>query len=455
MLLCLCSRNNPGDVQAVFKGRPQMRLREEHVIASRVNWGAKSASLRALARELGLSLDSFIFIDDNALECEEVRTHCPSVLTMQFPDSTADIAHFLDDVWAFDRTEVTDEATRRTFQYRENRLRETAREEATDLNRFFPSLELQVDVMVMRPEQLPRVAELVQRTNQFNLTTHRRSASEIASLCDAGKLESLAVCVRDRFGGYDLVGALLYRSQLSAIEVDIFVLSCRVLGRGVEHHVIYDLAKIARAQGLSQVVLKYTPTERNLPAWQFLESTFLAFQTPKKQNGDQRWESSFAIPVEYAEQVTPASANGTAAGGMQTSAVARLNPSEGVAERPAPRWQGTISSLGSIPAILEAIEATIPRARGSDVPYVAPRSPTESSIADIWGGILKAERVGIRDNFFTLGGDSLQAVRAISAIGSVMGLEISLYEFFEGPTIEAVAKALATSSRTGSNDRSH
>src|SRR5581483_110528 len=120
-------------------------------------------------------------------------------------------------------------------------------------------------------DDMPRIAELLQRTNQFNLTTIRRRAGEVAELLKSARTHGVAVRVRDRFGDYGLVGALLCRFGLSALEVDTFVLSCRALGRGVEHRVVNELARIAREEGLSTLTFLYRRTTRNAPAWNFLQ----------------------------------------------------------------------------------------------------------------------------------------------------------------------------------------
>jgi len=179
MLICLCSKNNAEDVEEVFQRRRDMPLGLAHVVASRVNWKSKADNLRELASELQLGLDSFVFIDDSPIECEQVKAHCPEILVLQLPNSPEQIPRFLENVWAFDKQETTEEDRKRTAFYRENQERDRFRQESPSLETFLAQLQLRVDIAAVTPEQCPRVAQLTQRTNQFNCTTIRRTDGAI------------------------------------------------------------------------------------------------------------------------------------------------------------------------------------------------------------------------------------------------------------------------------------
>ncbi len=290
MLLCLCSKNNPEDVREVFARRPEMPLRWEHFTAHRLNWSSKAENLRSLAAELGLGLDSFVFVDDNPVECAEVQAACPEVLTVELPEPEQ-IPRFLHHVWAFDRLRITEDDRRRAEVYRQNRERERLRETSFSLAEFLADLRLEVDLLPLTPECLPRAAQLTQRTNQLNLTTIRRSEAELAALCASGAREGRVIAVRDRFGEYGLVGLLLFSGDREALDVETFLLSCRVLGRGVERRVLAELGRLAHARGLRRIELRFVPTAKNRPALEFLE----AVASPGR--GHTAAETIYTLPV--------------------------------------------------------------------------------------------------------------------------------------------------------------
>ncbi|WP_392535306.1 amino acid adenylation domain-containing protein [Nostoc sp. C117] len=280
-LICLCSKNEQEDVFAVFDQHPDMVLKRHHLVNWRINWESKSENLKALATELQLSLDSFIFIDDNPIECAEVRANCPEVLTLQLPEQPDRIPQFLEHYWAFDQLQTTQEDQQRTNLYQQNVQRQFLQQDSLSFSDFLAQLNLEIEISPMQNQQLSRVAQLTQRTNQFNLTTIRRSEAEIQQLCNLESLECRVVKVKDRFGDYGLVGLLLFESQENALSVDTFLLSCRVLGRGVEHKMLAYLGTLAQERGLERVELFYRPTKKNQPAWDFLVSIGRQFQQEK------------------------------------------------------------------------------------------------------------------------------------------------------------------------------
>ena len=272
MLLALCSKNNETDAFEVFDRNPGMVLRREHISSWRINWQQKSDNLRSLAEELKLGLDSFIFLDDSPMECAEVESRCPSVLVLQLPEDTVHLPQFLSHVWAFDHLKVTAEDQKRSSLYKENLQREQLRQSSLSLEDFLAGLDLKIRISPMQREQITRVAQLTQRTNQFNCTTLRHTENEIEALSQSAGVGCLVVEVSDRFGEYGLVGVLIYETQADVLRVNTMLLSCRVLGRRVEHKMVSYLGELACRRGLSRVDIAFLETERNKPALEFLES---------------------------------------------------------------------------------------------------------------------------------------------------------------------------------------
>ncbi|MET9974377.1 SDR family NAD(P)-dependent oxidoreductase [Streptomyces microflavus] len=272
VLLCLASKNEEEDVDAVFRQRPDMPLKPEHVAARRVNWDPKPKNLVALAQELGLGLGSMVFLDDNPVETAAVRAAHPEVLALTLPQNEADLPNFLDRVWAFDRDDVTAEDRQRTAMYRLGRRREALRHSSGTLAEFVAGLDLRIDTHEVREDELARVAQLTQRTNQFNLSTVRRSEPELRALLKEGARCWVAE-VSDRFGDYGLVGAAVTRVDTEAVVLDSFLMSCRVLGRGVEHAFLAAVATAESGEG-APVTMEAVqrPTARNRPARLFFDS---------------------------------------------------------------------------------------------------------------------------------------------------------------------------------------
>jgi FkbH-like protein len=190
MLLCLCSKNNEPDVWETFSLRTEMPLKREHIVASRINWDRKSDNLRSLAQELQLGLDSFIFVDDDAAVCAEVEANCPELLTLRLPGDLSTIPGLLRNYWAFDHLQVTAEDRQRTEMYRANADRNRLLANAGSIGNFLQSLELKCDITPLTTDHIARVAQLTQRTNQFNANGIRRTESEISQF-SAGRVSSV------------------------------------------------------------------------------------------------------------------------------------------------------------------------------------------------------------------------------------------------------------------------
>jgi ribosomal protein S18 acetylase RimI-like enzyme len=202
-------------------------------------------------------------------------------------------------VWAFDRLRVTEEDRARPAMYAQELERQRAEKQAASLEDFLRSLQLEVRIAPMSPKDLARVAQLTQRTNQMNFTTVRRSESDIQALLESGKAECLTVHVSDRFGSYGLAGAMIFRGGVDAISIDTFLLSCRALGRGVEHRMLAALGRIAQQRGLAAVEARYVRSQRNRPALLFLESVGLQFQSVRGEALLFRFPAEFAAGITY------------------------------------------------------------------------------------------------------------------------------------------------------------
>lgn len=271
ILVCLCSKNEEHDVWRVFDERTDLTIGRGHIVASTINWLPKSQNIRQLADSLQLGLDSFIFLDDNPVECAEVRAGCPQVLTLQWPEDADQAVALLDHLWELDVLSTTAEDQKRVQRYKEEADRGKLRESSQDFQAFLDSLQLNIDIRPLDEADIARASQLTMRTNQFNLTTIRRTENEIANLASDANYLCRTIRVDDRFGEYGLVGLFIARITEQELDVDTFLLSCRVLGRGVEHRMVREIGQLAKSLDRQTVHWQYIPTDRNTPARLFLE----------------------------------------------------------------------------------------------------------------------------------------------------------------------------------------
>jgi FkbH-like protein len=427
-LLCLCSKNNEADIMAVFDGRPEMVLKPKHIIARRINWRPKSENLKSLADELQLGLDTFIFLDNNPLDCAEVRANCPQVLTLQLPQESEFIPRFLQHIWAFDRRTRTQEDSQRTLFYKQNLERQHYMDQALSLSDFLESLELNIQIVEMLPSHLPRVAQLTQRTNQFNVNKISRTENEIQSLIDREQYRCLTVTVSDRFGEYGLVGLILFKEDKDTIVVDTFLLSCRVLGRGVEHRMLARLGEIAQVTKRHYVDVLYQRRERNQPALDFLNDVGAQFRKVLDEGC-----LLFRFPADQIVKLTYQSRM-VADKNSQFQGV-NINPSSAI-NTDQSAWlksdlQNRIAtSLYDSKEILQIIRTRKRNLPVTGVNFVAPRTPTEKILSEIWCNLLGLEKVGVYDDFFEVGGHSLLATQMLSRIWENFQVEIPVQALF-------------------------
>ncbi len=262
ILLAIVSKNNAADVEEVFENHDEMVLQPDDIAAWRVNWEPKPDNLRSIAEELNLGLDSFVFVDDSDHEISAVRSQLPEVVCLQVPEDEADLPELIAQFGLFQfRRQSAEDRSRTTMM-----LQEKQRSEATESmskEDFQKSLALEVEIFAVGDEHIGRVAQLTNKTNQFNLTTVRRTEADIASLVAADDRHVFGLRVSDRFGDYGLVGVSILEDLGENWDVDTLLMSCRVLGRGVETALISHLVDFAAEHGASSVVGRYEPTLKN------------------------------------------------------------------------------------------------------------------------------------------------------------------------------------------------
>ncbi len=281
VLLALCSKNNECDVLEVLDRHPACQIRRAHLAAWRIDWTDKASNLSALAGELNLGLDSFVFVDDSPLECELVRQVLPSVTVLQVPGKLHELPTLLFRDGLFDTLRVTEEDARRARLYQDQRQREELRGAVANLDDYLRSLQTVASIHRARPGEVPRIAQLTQKTNQFNLTTRRDSEQDIRSFISDDQVIVFSLTARDRFDSLGLVGVLIVCIDGVEARIDSFLLSCRALGRRLELAMIeHCLAELRDQQGIKMFRAEYLPTARNAQVAEFWPSVgFAATET--------------------------------------------------------------------------------------------------------------------------------------------------------------------------------
>jgi FkbH-like protein len=444
MLLCLCSRNDEGDVLAVFEQRSDMVLQLQHIVARRINWRPKSENLRSLARELNLGLESFIFVDDDPFECSEVRANCPEVLTLQLPRNAAKASKYLNHIWAFDRPRITGEDRARASFYRQNASRAQAIDRMSTLRDFLDSLELTVTIAPMEDERhVGRVSQLSHRTNQFTFSAAKHLESELSTFLKDKSRRCFIVHAKDRFGDYGLIGAMLCQLKPGSFEVQDFYLSCRALAKGIEHQMLASAGRAAEGLGLPIVEVRLVTTPRNGPALAFLQAA--AGQFGRQDRGDWSFSipaSDCANPVFVPENTSHDSTHENPSTNAESAASERSSTNG--SRMSADVLVRIATDLTDTESITAAVRGAANIREDTPVETSPPGDETEELIRRIYAELLGLDHVDLHEGFFHLGGDSLQAMRILSTVREQLGVELPMGVLFKGSlSVAELAKAVS------------
>lgn len=268
VILAVCSKNNEQDVMDAWEKNPFIVLKKEHFAAYRINWRDKATNIKELAEELNLGLDSFIFIDDNPTERELIRQMLPMVAVPDFPSQPYELPMFFRSLVEnyFKVYAITDEDRRKTEQYKANAMRSESQRQFADFEAFLKSLCICLTIETADEFNIPRIAQMTQKTNQFNLTTKRYTDADIKTMLANG-WKVYCVSVADKFGDSGITGCVLLNGNI----IDGFLLSCRVLGKGIEFAFMKRILQVVKAEGVDKLMAKYIPTAKNLQVKDFYE----------------------------------------------------------------------------------------------------------------------------------------------------------------------------------------
>ena len=275
ILLALCSKNNRDDVMKLFQQRTDMPLSIDDFAVIEANWKNKHENLILVAEKLNIGIDSLVFVDDNPSECELVRQMLPQVTIIQLPKDPAGYCRILDEVDFFEKAVIIQGDRGKAVQYKQKTQRDSERACFGDLNEYLKSLEIQVCIYSALAEDLVRVHQLFNKTNQFNVTTIRYSLGDIEKIIADDTYNLTLIEARDRFGALGIIGLyFLKRIEDSTADIDSLIISCRALGKGIESVSMNHLKNKCFSNagfGVSKIIARFIPTAKNKPAELFFD----------------------------------------------------------------------------------------------------------------------------------------------------------------------------------------
>lgn len=263
ILLGICSKNNEQDAKEVFDNHPEMILKWDDFVIRKINWNDKSKNIKEIALELNIGIDSLVFIDDNPYERQLVGSQTDAIVP-DFPDKIENLSDFISDVDVkyFSKFKITEEDKEKTQQYISNQKRTEVEKKSNSMEEFLTSLKMELVIRKVNKELIPRVAQMTQKTNQFNFTTRRYNENQIEEMINDKRYNVVCGDVKDMYGDYGTVILIITEEINNRIEINTFLMSCRVIGRLVENEFLLGMKKYLKST--SKIYGLYFPTKKNV-----------------------------------------------------------------------------------------------------------------------------------------------------------------------------------------------
>ena len=302
IILAVCSKNDEANALEPFDKHPEMVLKQGDIACFVANWNDKASNLREIAHRLNIGLDSLVFVDDNPAERAIVRKELPMVAVPELPEDPALYASSLAAGGWFEAAQLTDEDRVRSGQYQATLQRDAMRASVTDMDGYLDSLRMELRWSRFDRIGLTRIVQLVNKTNQFNLTTRRTTEAEIAALITDHQALTLQMRLQDQFGDNGIIAIVYGHLNGPALEIDAWLMSCRVLGRGVEVATLGLIAQEATRLGAMRLVGEYRPTSKNgMVRDHYAQLGFT--QCPAGVDGMTRWTLPLSSPIPPASHM--------------------------------------------------------------------------------------------------------------------------------------------------------
>ena len=270
IILAINSKNNYDDAMKVIQEHPNMILREKNFASIQINWNDKAQNLKQIASEINIGTNSMVFFDDDKINQERIKQEFPEVLTIELPNDSSQYSSILKEINDFNVLQRTDEDAKRGEMYAQQRERNELKQSISNIDDFLKQLNIQVKIKKSNEFLIPRISQLTLKTNQFNLTTKRYHEEEIRKLTNNNNYEVGCAQVEDKFGDNGITGVYIVDKNEKNWIIDTFLLSCRIMGRGIEDAILSQILKDAKQNGVEEVRAKFIPTEKNKPSENFL-----------------------------------------------------------------------------------------------------------------------------------------------------------------------------------------
>ena len=263
IILAVCSKNDEVIAKEPFENHPDMILKLSDIAVFVANWDNKVQNINYIQSVLNIGFDSMVFLDDNPFERNMVKTHIPNIIVPDLPEDPSEYLSYLRSCNLFETASFTLEDELRTRQYQEEAQRAIVQKQFINEDEFLSSLNMHSVVKPFDKFSIPRVSQLTQRSNQFNLRTVRYTEEEILAVADSDKYLTLDFTLEDKYGDYGLISVIILKRQSDALFIDTWIMSCRVLKRGMEKFVLNQIVQQARQIGAGQIFGEYLPTAKN------------------------------------------------------------------------------------------------------------------------------------------------------------------------------------------------
>jgi len=288
ILLAVCSKNDPENALKPFLEHSEMVLRREDIVVFTANWENKADNIRRIREALNIGFDSMVFLDDNPFERNLVRTLLPDVIVPELPEEPADYVRAISELNLFETSSFSAEDSKRTELYRQRTELEQTQSSFASVEEYLQSLDTEITVGRFDAKRIPRIAQLFQRSNQFNLTTHRHTQVSCEQLMGDPECYPIYAELRDRLGDHGLIGIVIARHQPEELFLSDWLMSCRVLGRGVEQFLMNHCVEYAAAHDYRRIIGEYLPTAKNAMVKNFY-AQFGFEALSEAQDGSTRW----------------------------------------------------------------------------------------------------------------------------------------------------------------------